>query len=157
MRAAYSARGIKMLAHLDKVALSRIVEIRDRLIAIVVFQGGMGALFCAINSVTNVIVARLVWGAIRNQVKLSGALLVEVDLHPELGFVWDAEELEATIRRTKPKALVFVNPSNPTSGVAPQELIIRLAELADRYGFYVVEDVAYEDIVYGEPIAMVRL
>jgi len=55
----------------------------------------------------------------------------------------------------KPKALVFVNPGNPTGGVAPRELIARLAELADRYGFYVVEDVAYEDIVYGEPITMV--
>lgn len=126
---------------------------------IVVSQGGMGALFCVLNSVAgegdNVIAPRPVWGAIRNQVELSGARLIEVDLRPELGFVWDVEELETIVRRTKPKALVFVNPSNPTGGVAPRELIVHLAELADRYGFYVVEDVAYEDIVYGEPITMV--
>ena len=142
----------------DKLARRNGIQAKD-IRHIVVCQGGMGALFCVINSVAgegdNVIVARPVWGAIRNQVRLSGAHLVEADLRPELGFVWDAEELEAIVRRTKPEALVFVNPSNPTGGVAPRELIVHLAELADRYGFYVVEDVAYEDIVYGEPITMV--
>ncbi|MFQ6033431.1 MAG: pyridoxal phosphate-dependent aminotransferase [Candidatus Bipolaricaulia bacterium] len=152
--------GVKALREALAEKLARKNGIRAKgLQHVVVCQGGMGALFCVLNSVAgegdNVIVARPVWGAIRNQIKLSGARLIEVDLRPELGFVWDAEELEATIRRVRPKALVFVNPSNPTGGVAPRELIARLAELADRYGFYVVEDVAYEDIVYGEPITMV--
>ncbi|MDD7348495.1 MAG: aminotransferase class I/II-fold pyridoxal phosphate-dependent enzyme [Clostridiales bacterium] len=77
---------------------------------------------------------------------LSGAEPIYVSLKPP-HFEFDPEELEAAFR-TKPKALILCNPSNPCGKVFTAEELALIAELAIKYDVYVITDEVYEHIVY---------
>jgi len=117
-------------------------------------QGGMGTLYCSITALAGpadtVICPTPVWESVSNIARLSGARIVPLGLKEELGFNWDFEEFAATVERTRPRAVIIVNPGNPTGGVFPKADMEPLFDLVRRYKFYVLEDLAYEDITYDD-------
>lgn len=78
---------------------------------------------------------------------LSGAEPIYVPLVPP-AFEFDADELEAAIRRPGVKALILCNPSNPCGKVFTRQELEIIAELAIRYDIFVITDEVYEHIVY---------
>ncbi len=119
---------------------------------ILVGQGGMGTLYMLIHSLVGpgdkILIQAPVWISIKNISMLTGAEIIELPTKKELDFNWDLNELEDTIKKEKPKAVVYVNPGNPTGGVGDKEYMHKLAGILEKYGVFLVEDVAYEDIVY---------
>lgn len=117
-------------------------------------QGGMGTLYCVISALAGpsdaIICPSPVWESVSNIAKLSGANVVTLDLKENLGFNWDIEELAATIEQTRPRLVIIVNPGNPTGGVFPKSDMDRLFELVRQHKFYVLEDLAYENITYDD-------
>ena len=49
----------------------------------------------------------------------------------------------------RPKALILCNPSNPSGKVFTRDELMFLAEMAEKYDFYVITDEVYEHIVYA--------
>ncbi|MCM1118613.1 MAG: aminotransferase class I/II-fold pyridoxal phosphate-dependent enzyme [bacterium] len=78
---------------------------------------------------------------------LSGAEPVYVPLQPP-DFHFDPEVLEDAFR-TRPKALILCNPSNPCGKVFTGEELAIIAALAKKYDTYVITDEVYEHIVYA--------
>ena len=78
---------------------------------------------------------------------LSGANPIYVPLIPPT-FSFDADRLEAAMKRDKVKALILCNPSNPCGKVFSKEELELIASLAIKYDIYVITDEVYEHIVY---------
>jgi len=59
----------------------------------------------------------------------------------------DPDEIEALIT-PRTRALVLINPNNPTGAVYPRELLHALARVAERHGLVVLSDEIYDQIRY---------
>jgi alanine-synthesizing transaminase len=59
----------------------------------------------------------------------------------------DLEDLEVKITG-RTKALVIINPNNPTGAVYPQPVIERMVEIARKHGLLVMADEIYDQILY---------
>jgi alanine-synthesizing transaminase len=59
----------------------------------------------------------------------------------------DPDEIEALIT-PRTRALVLINPNNPTGAVYPRELLQALARVAERHGLVVLSDEIYDGILY---------
>jgi aspartate/methionine/tyrosine aminotransferase len=83
-------------------------------------------------------------------VELAGAHGVEAPLDPERGFAPDFDALERTIT-PRTRALVLVNPANPTGTVLGRADVGRLLQFAAAHELWVVSDETYEDFVLETP------
>lgn len=74
------------------------------------------------------------------------------------GHLPDPEEIEALIT-PRTRALVLINPNNPTGVVYPRELLQRLAAIAARHRLLLLSDEIYDEILYDgatfQPLAEV--
>ncbi len=73
---------------------------------------------------------------------------VSYSLRQENGFLPDPGEIEEKIT-ARTKALMLVNPSNPTGMVIPGTILRGMADLAKKHDLVLVADEIYEDIVYS--------
>lgn len=67
----------------------------------------------------------------------------------ENGFVPDVKEIEAMIT-SRTRAIVVINPNNPTGAVYPRETLQAIADLAEKHHLVVFSDEIYDQILYGE-------
>lgn len=65
------------------------------------------------------------------------------------GHLPDPDEIEASIT-PRTRALVVINPNNPTGAVYPRELLTALARIAQRHRLVLLSDEIYDDIVYDD-------
>lgn len=61
----------------------------------------------------------------------------------------DADEIEAMIT-PRTRALVLINPNNPTGAVYPRALLERLVAVAGRHGVLLLSDEIYDGITYDD-------
>jgi alanine-synthesizing transaminase len=80
-------------------------------------------------------------------VTLNGGRAVHYPCRPENGFVPDPEELAALVS-PRTRALVVINPNNPTGAVYPRAVLEGLARLAERAGLVLFSDEIYDQMVY---------
>jgi alanine-synthesizing transaminase len=66
---------------------------------------------------------------------------------PENGFVPDPAAIERLITR-RTRALVVINPNNPTGAVYPREVLQALAHLAEKHRLVLFSDEIYDQILY---------
>lgn len=83
---------------------------------------------------------------------IAGADIRHVPIGPDIDFF---VELEAAVKNSypKPKMLVLNFPSNPTTQCVDLEFFEKIIEMAIEHQFWVVQDLAYADIVYDGYIA----
>ena len=74
---------------------------------------------------------------------------VHYPCRPENDFVPDPEEL-ARLITPRTRALVIINPNNPTGAVYPRAVLEALAQLAERHALVVFSDEIYDQMTYGE-------
>jgi alanine-synthesizing transaminase len=80
-------------------------------------------------------------------VNLNGGRAVHYPCRPERSFVPDVNEIESMITR-RTRAIVIVNPNNPTGAVYPRETLSRMAEIAEKHRLVVLCDEIYDQILY---------
>ena len=80
-------------------------------------------------------------------VTITGARPVHYACRPENGFVPDPTEVEALIT-PRTRALVLVNPNNPTGAVYPREAVEALVRIAERHRIVLFSDEIYDRILY---------
>jgi alanine-synthesizing transaminase len=91
-------------------------------------------------------------------VTLNGGKAVYYPCKPENDFVPDPQEIEALITR-RTRAIVVINPNNPTGAVYPRAICEAIARLAERKGLIVFSDEIYDQMTYdgAESIPMATL
>ena len=82
-------------------------------------------------------------------VVIHGAKAVHYPCRPENGFVPDPAEVESLIT-DRTRALVVINPNNPTGAVYPRETLAALAEIAERRHLVFCADEIYDEMLYGD-------
>jgi alanine-synthesizing transaminase len=91
-------------------------------------------------------------------VTLNGGKAVYYPCHPENDFVPDPEEIAALVTR-KTRAIVVINPNNPTGAVYPRAVCEAIAKLAEAQKLIVFSDEIYDQMTYEgvESIPMATL
>ncbi|MEM7053110.1 MAG: aminotransferase class I/II-fold pyridoxal phosphate-dependent enzyme [Pseudomonadota bacterium] len=80
-------------------------------------------------------------------VTLNGGKAVHYQCRAENAFMPDPDAIEAQIT-DRTRALVVINPNNPTGAVYPKVLLERLAGLAEKYNLVLFSDEIYDRIVF---------
>lgn len=68
---------------------------------------------------------------------------------PENGFLPDAEEIEKLVS-SRTRALVLINPNNPTGANYPRELLEKIVAIARKYRLVLMADEIYDHILYDD-------
>ena len=78
---------------------------------------------------------------------LNDGKAVHYDCRPENGFMPDPAQIESLIT-PRTRALVIINPNNPSGAVYPRELLVQLVDVAVRHGLLLMSDEIYDIITY---------
>jgi aminotransferase len=118
---------------------------------ILITAGGMQALMMSFMTILNpgeeVLLTSPGFSSHYEQITLASGVPVGVPLVEEEGWRLDLPSIRRAITR-KTRALVIVNPANPTGTVFKEAELRRLADLALEHDLYIVTDDPYEIYVY---------
>ncbi len=82
-------------------------------------------------------------------VTLSGGKPVHYPCRPEHRFVPDPAEIEKMIT-PRTRAIVLINPNNPTGAVYPREVLQQLVRIAEQRSLVIFSDEIYDRILYDD-------
>jgi alanine-synthesizing transaminase len=80
-------------------------------------------------------------------VNLNTGRAVHYPCREERGFIPDPADIEALVSR-RTRAIVIVNPNNPTGAVYPRETLAAIAAIAEKHRLVVLSDEIYDQILY---------
>ena len=80
---------------------------------------------------------------------LNGGTAVHYPCTEDSGFQPDLEALEALIT-PRTRAMVIINPNNPTGAVYSRECLTKMVALAERHNLVVMSDEIYDQMVYDD-------
>ena len=120
-------------------------EINQILVSTGAKQTIYNALLTICNPDDEVIIPTPCWVSYEELVKLSDGKCVFVPTKAD--FQLDLEAIEKALS-PKTKAIIITSPNNPTGCVYQQEDLIKLANLALKYEFYILADEIYEKLLY---------
>ena len=81
--------------------------------------------------------------------RLNGGVAVHYPCPAERAHQPDADEIEALVT-PRTRAIVVINPNNPTGAVYPRERLAAIAEVARRHGLVLLVDEIYDGVLYDE-------
>ncbi len=82
---------------------------------------------------------------------LSGGRPVHYLCDEASGWLPDLDDLRAKVTE-RTKALVLINPNNPTGAVYPQPVLEQIAEIARRHRLVVMTDEIYDKVLYDDAV-----
>ena len=80
-------------------------------------------------------------------VNLNRGRAVHYPCPPERGFIPNPEEIESLITK-RTRAIVVINPNNPTGAVYPRHVLEAIARIAEKYHLVVLADEIYDQMTY---------
>jgi alanine-synthesizing transaminase len=80
-------------------------------------------------------------------VNLNRGRAVHYPCRPENGFVPDPEQMESLITK-RTRAIVVINPNNPTGAVYPRAVLEGIARIAEKHHLVVFADEIYDQMTY---------
>src|SRR5512135_382324 len=80
-------------------------------------------------------------------VNLNRGRAVHYPCRPERGFIPDPEEIESLITK-RTRAIVVINPNNPTGAVYPRAVLEAIARIAEKHHLVVLADEIYDQMTY---------
>jgi aminotransferase len=118
---------------------------------ILITDGGLGAVFAAIQSLVNpgdeVLIFDPFWPRYRQNVFLVDGVPKHIFLKEKDGFVPDVDEIKKHVTE-KTKLVILNTPNNPTGAVVPKNLIEEIGNLAVEHDLILLLDEVYERIVH---------
>lgn len=82
-------------------------------------------------------------------VALNQGRSVHYDCLPENGFQPDPDQIRHLIT-DRTRAIVLINPNNPTGAVYKRELLQEIAQIAEHHQLVVLSDEIYDEMLYGD-------
>ena len=80
---------------------------------------------------------------------LNGGKAVHYPCPEQDGYMPDVAAVKKLITR-KTRAIVIINPNNPTGSVYSRECLTRLAEIAEKHDLLILADEIYDQMIYGD-------
>ena len=80
-------------------------------------------------------------------VNLNRGRAVHYPCRPEGGFIPDPDEIESLVTK-RTRAIVVINPNNPTGAVYPRGVLESIAHIAEKYHLLVLADEIYDQMTY---------
>jgi alanine-synthesizing transaminase len=80
-------------------------------------------------------------------VNLNRGRAVHYPCPPERGFIPNPDEIESMITK-RTRAIVVINPNNPTGAVYPRHVLEAIARIAEKYHLVVLADEIYDQMTY---------
>ncbi|OGK21741.1 hypothetical protein A3C23_00210 [Candidatus Roizmanbacteria bacterium RIFCSPHIGHO2_02_FULL_37_13b] len=135
----------------EYMSASRKVDYRKN--DIILCPGGKpviaGTILILVNQGEEVVYPTPSYPIYESMVDFVGAKGIPIEIKEENGFNFDIKDLRKLVNK-KTKLLILNSPSNPTGGVIDKEELEEIAELAEKYDFYILSDEVYSRIVYGD-------
>ena len=82
-------------------------------------------------------------------VNLNRGRAVHYPCRPERRFIPDPDEIEALVTK-RTRAIVVINPNNPTGAVYPRPVLEAIARIAEKYHLLVLADEIYDQMTYDD-------
>src|SRR5258706_7680239 len=82
-------------------------------------------------------------------VTLNRGRAVHYPCHAARSFIPDPQDIEALVTK-RTRAIVIVNPNNPTGAVYPREILAAIANMAEKHRLVVLSDEIYDQILYDD-------
>jgi alanine-synthesizing transaminase len=82
-------------------------------------------------------------------VNLNGGRAVHYPCLAAQSFIPDPQQIEALVTK-RTRAIVIVNPNNPTGAVYPRETLTAIAQMAEKHRLVVLSDEIYDQILYDD-------
>ncbi len=82
-------------------------------------------------------------------VSLNGGVARYYDCAPERNFIPDLAQIESMIG-PQTRAIVIINPNNPTGAVYDRDVLAGIADIAERHGLVLMADEIYDQMVYDD-------
>lgn len=118
---------------------------------IIVTAGGMEALILAFMTILDpgdeFILADPCWTNYSRQILICKGKPVFIKVTPQFNFGFDPEQLERAITKNT-KGFLINSPANPTGGIADEEQLKKLAEIAIKHDLFVITDEVYNCLLY---------
>ena len=73
------------------------------------------------------------------------------DCRPENGFQPDPDEIESRVT-PRTRAIVLINPNNPTGAVYDKETLASIARMAEKHGLVIFSDEIYDAMLYEDAV-----
>jgi aspartate aminotransferase len=108
------------------------------------------ALFTLIDPGDEVMILSPYWTSYPEMVKIVGGRPRVVELGRDTGYKLTPERFKKELGISKPRALLFNSPNNPSSVVYTREELQPSAELLLEEGISLISDEIYEDLTFGE-------
>jgi aspartate aminotransferase len=119
----------------------------------VVTVGGKHAVFNSICSLVNggdeVVIPAPYWVSYPDIVKYAGGTPAIVETREQDGFSPRPEDIERAIT-PRTRVVIINSPSNPTGAVVPQNEFVRILEVCQKHGVWLLSDECYSHFVYGD-------
>ena len=80
-------------------------------------------------------------------VNLNRGRAVHYPCRPERGFIPDPGEIESLVTK-RTRAIVVINPNNPTGAVYPRAVLEQISAIAERHHLVVLADEIYDQVTY---------
>lgn len=112
-------------------------------------QAVFNTLFALLDPGDEVLITAPHWSSYPAMIRMMGAVPVAVPTTAESGFKATVADLESA-RTPRTKAVVFVNPANPTGIVHTEDEMRQLGHWVAGAGLWVVSDEIYGQLVYGD-------
>lgn len=113
-------------------------------------HGAFAAIMATIDPGDEVIVLEPYYPQHNGKIELAGGKVVSAPLDAENGFSIRADLIEAKITQAT-RAIVLINPCNPTGRVFSDDELSIIANIAIKHDLLVVADEVYEYITFGRP------
>lgn len=121
---------------------------------IVITHGASGALHLALRVLVNpgdeVMRPNPGFASYDGIIKDADGIPVHYPLLPGKAFSIDFDVFEKLIT-PKTKAVFLNSPNNPTGGILTRAQLERVCELAEKHGFYILSDEAYDKVIFDQP------
>ncbi|WP_163655787.1 pyridoxal phosphate-dependent aminotransferase [Listeria sp. PSOL-1] len=115
--------------------------------------GALHGMYLALQTILDpgdeVIIHEPYFSPYKEQVLNSGGTPVFIPTYEKNGFAIHVDILEAAITN-KTKALILNSPNNPTGSVFPKETLLKIAQLAKKYDFFILADEVYDGFSFYE-------
>ena len=84
-------------------------------------------------------------------VALNGGIARHYRCAEDNGFLPDIDHMQSLVN-SRTKAVVVINPNNPSGAVYDQETLQKIVELAEKHGLVVMSDEIYDQMVYDDAV-----
>ncbi len=104
-------------------------------------------ILCLVDSGDEVIYPNPGFPIYESLIHFVGARAVPLPLREEKNFRFDLDEFRSLVN-DRTKLLIINSPQNPTGGVLEREDLEGIAEMSEKYGFWVLSDEVYDNMLY---------